>query len=59
MIVGPANSGKSSVLNSLRKALNLVVIEEPSFEEIETETYVINPKSITIEQLYGSYDPIS
>jgi dynein heavy chain len=59
MIVGPANSGKSAVHTSLRKALNYVVVEEPSFEEIETESYVINPKSVTIEQLYGSYEPIS
>jgi len=49
MIVGPANSGKSAVLSSLRKALNYVAVEEPSFEELETETYVINPKSVTIE----------
>lgn len=59
MIVGPANSGKTSVHTTLRKALNFVAVEEPSFEELETECYVINPKSVTMEQLYGSYDLIS
>lgn len=31
----------------------------PSFEEKEVETYVINPKSINIPQMYGNYDAIS
>lgn len=59
MVVGPAHSGKSAVITSLKKALNLVAIKDPSFEELETETHVINPKSVTIKQLYGSYDPVS
>lgn len=37
----------------------MVSKEAPSFEEKEVETYVINPKSITLAQLYGNYDAIS
>ena len=56
MIVGSANSGKTSLSTSLRKALNYVAIDDPTFEEVAVEPYVINPKSVTIEQLYGQYD---
>lgn len=56
MIVGPSNSGKTSICTSLRKALNYIAVEDPTFEEVAVEPYVINPKSVTIEQLYGQYD---
>ena len=59
MIVGPANSGKTSICLTLRKALTFVAVDDPSFEEMAVEHYVINPKSVTIEQLYGQYDLIS
>lgn len=59
MLVGPANSGKTTTYRTLSEALNLVSKEAPSFEEKEVETYVINPKSITLAQLYGNYDAIS
>ena len=48
MLVGPANSGKTTTYNVLADALILVSHEAPSFEEKEVETYVINPKSITL-----------
>jgi len=59
MLVGPANSGKTTTYRVLSDALTLVSSEAPSFEEKEVETYVINPKSITLAQLYGNYDAIS
>ena len=46
MLVGPANSGKTTTYRVLSDALTLVSSEAPSFEEKEVETYVINPKSI-------------
>lgn len=49
MLVGPANSGKTTTYRTLSDALNLVAKEAPStFIEKEVETYVINPKSITL-----------
>ena len=48
MLVGPANSGKSTTYRVLAEALTLVSTEAPSFEEKAVETYVINPKSITL-----------
>lgn len=59
MLVGPANSGKSTVLNTLIKTLNIMVVENPGFEETQIDSFVINPKSVTMNQLYGNYDQIS
>ena len=59
MIVGPADSGKTTTYSVLSDSLTLVTSAAPSFEEKEVETYVINPKSITLPQLYGNYDSIS
>jgi len=49
MIVGPADSGKTTTYRVLAEALIKVTTEAPSFEEKEVEMYVINPKSITLE----------
>ena len=59
MLVGPANSGKTTTYRVLQNTLTLVAAEAPSLEEKEVEIYVINPKSITLSQLYGNYDAIS
>lgn len=48
MIVGPANSGKTTTYRVLSDALTLVAETTPTFEEKEVETYVINPKSISL-----------
>lgn len=50
MIVGESMSGKSTALNILNKAL--------SYKNPVSCCY-INPKSITLSQLYGAPDPIS
>jgi len=59
MLVGPANSGKTTTYKVLQKALTTIVRTDPSMEEKPVETFVLNPKSITLPQLYGSYDMIS
>ena len=48
MIVGPAGSGKTTTYRVLADTITLVSSVAPSFEEKEVETYVINPKSITL-----------
>lgn len=52
MVVGPTGAGKSVIINTLAKAL----AEET---EVPTEIRTINPKSITLNELYGVLDPDS
>jgi len=50
MLVGPSGSGKTSAWKVLLKALQAV-------DHTEGVSYVMDPKAITKEQLYGSLDP--
>ena len=52
MIVGPTGAGKSVIINTLKEAIWL------EFNEI-VRIWIINPKSITINELYGILDPES
>jgi len=56
MLVGAAFSGKSKVLEALEKAMNHLK-GKGSFTG--AKSYKLNPKSITITQLYGKFDPDS
>ncbi|GIY94936.1 dynein heavy chain 12, axonemal [Caerostris extrusa] len=58
MLVGPTNSGKTSVLQVL--ADTLCVLKEQGILEEEAVTYrTVNPKSITMGQLFGEFDAIT
>jgi dynein heavy chain 1 len=50
MMVGPSGSGKTQAWKVLLEALARI-------EEVKGEAYVIDPKAISKEQLYGSLDP--
>ena len=50
MLVGPTGSGKSTSWKCLIEAMEIV-------EGTKCESYVIDPKAIDKEQLYGSLDP--
>ncbi len=53
MLVGPAGGGKTEVIKILAEALS----ECNGIENfITTRRYIMNPKSITMGQLYGSFD---
>lgn len=52
MVVGPTGAGKSVVINTLASALK----EETG---IPTKFDVINPKMVTLNELYGVLDPDS
>lgn len=58
MLVGPTGSGKTRCYEVLKKALtSLKGKDSPSgspYEEVHT--FVLNPKSITMGQLYGEFD---
>ncbi|XP_076467002.1 dynein axonemal heavy chain 1-like [Babylonia areolata] len=61
MLVGPAVSGKTKCYDVLKKAMTSLKGEmSPSGMQFEAvHTYVLNPKSITMGQLYGEFDLIS
>ncbi|XP_043503405.1 dynein axonemal heavy chain 12-like [Polistes fuscatus] len=58
MLVGEPFGGKTSVLHTLADALTLMHDWKDENGAV-TKYFTINPKSITLEQLYGHFDPVS
>lgn len=58
MVVGLPFSGKTTGIMMLAQALTLCA-KEKTMAEYAVETNIVNPKSITMKQLYGSYDEVS
>ena len=60
MIVGHTLSGKTQAYQVLAESLGeLSGRRRATMREFPTIYKIINPKSITLDQLYGSFDPIS
>jgi dynein heavy chain len=58
MLVGEPFGSKSSVMHTMAKAMTL--LNERGHTDYEKVIYrTINPKSITMGQLYGQFDPVS
>jgi dynein heavy chain len=58
MVVGPTGGGKTCNIRVLKDALTQLKKEKiPGIRYETTEIYYINPKSITMGQLYGQFDP--
>lgn len=58
MLVGAPNSGKTYVLKVL--AATLCLLKERDFGDEESVIYrTVNPKSITMGQLFGEFDPVT
>lgn len=57
MVVGPTGGGKSSNIRVLASALTKLKAKGVPGERYEkTRIYHLNPKSITMGQLYGKFD---
>ncbi|CAL4086129.1 unnamed protein product, partial [Meganyctiphanes norvegica] len=56
MLIGNSFGGKTVALRTLAKALT-IMNERGENEEEKVVTCVINPKAITVGQLYGQFDP--
>jgi dynein heavy chain len=58
MLVGPTGGGKSSNLKVLKETLTqLKKFNIPGFAYENVIVYQLNPKSITMGQMYGEFDP--
>lgn len=58
MLVGGPFSGKTVVLSVLAQTLTLLH-ERGQMDEYKTSYRVVNPKAITMGQLFGQFDPVS
>ncbi|KAF5287317.1 hypothetical protein FQR65_LT02190 [Abscondita terminalis] len=60
MLVGPTGGGKSSILNTLKYALEKMHEDEiPGSEFAPVRTYTMNPKAVTAGELYGEVNPFT
>ncbi|XP_050390512.1 dynein axonemal heavy chain 1 [Patella vulgata] len=61
MLVGPTASGKTKCYEVLQHAMSALKGQmSPSGEEfVPVHSYVLNPKSITMGQLYGEFDALT
>jgi len=66
MLVGPAMAGKTTIMHSLRKSyivtLNIQALHAKGLNNADytkIEYSVLNPKSISMEELYGNFDPLT
>ena len=58
MLVGGPFAGKTKILEVLADTLTLLN-ERGQMDEYKTGYRVINPKAVTMGQLFGQFDPVS
>ena len=60
MIIGQTLTGKTTIIRTLKKAMNLIKKnghKGDEYKPVESET--LNPKSITLDELYGSFSHLT
>lgn len=61
MLVGPTGGGKSTIYEVLAEAMSELRIskhsDDPAFQLVNTQ--VVNPKAISMGELYGEVNPLS
>ncbi|XP_076039498.1 dynein axonemal heavy chain 7-like [Oratosquilla oratoria] len=57
MVIGNSIGGKTVALRALAQTLG--IMNERNEDELKVQTCVINPKAVTLGQLYGQFDPVS
>lgn len=57
MLVGDPFAGKSSTLKVLADVLTR--LNEKGYNQLKVQYQIMNPKAVTMGQLYGQFDPIS
>ncbi|XP_063710592.1 dynein axonemal heavy chain 3-like [Symsagittifera roscoffensis] len=58
MVVGDAMGGKTSAIMSLKAALTDLA-NASLMDATKVQTKILNPKAVTMGQLYGQFDPVS
>ena len=57
MLVGEPYAGKTCILHSLAKTLNIIAEKDrKNFNEHGVVMSTMNPKAITLAQIYGAFD---
>jgi hypothetical protein len=56
MLVGETMSGKTTCYKVLHEAINHLRDMKSIYFYTRVDTYILNPKSVTIDQLYGFTD---
>ena len=60
MLVGPTMGGKSTVLRMLQASYQKLKDDSPDDSEVQpVRSLTINPKSISMSELYGEFDPLT
>lgn len=56
MLLGPAGGGKTSCYRTLQSALSSLATAAGPFDCKKVKLHVLNPKSVTLGELYGEFD---
>ncbi|KAI8801429.1 dynein heavy chain and region D6 of dynein motor-domain-containing protein [Cladochytrium replicatum] len=56
MLVGPTGGGKTSCYEILQESMNRLAEKHPSSDHQKVKTWVLNPKCVSMTELYGEFN---